>query len=119
MSESITEERAKGKSVRPLKMLIPFISPYKAERKAAKARFEEGEFVEIFVNTPLDVAEQRDPKGLYKKSRHGKSFKFTGLNNPYDAQKNPNIEVGTSLLTSQHIAEQLVANMILKLELQP
>ena len=101
-----------------LVVLTAFISPYRAERKAAKARFEEGEFVEIFVNTPLDVAEQRDPKGLYKKARRGEIPNFTGINSPYEAPTNPDFEVDASVLTSEHIAEQLVANVISGLELQ-
>ena len=101
-----------------LVVLTAFISPYRAERKAAKARFEEGEFVEIFVNTPLDVAEQRDPKGLYKKARRGEIPNFTGINSPYEAPKNPDFEVDASVLTSEHIAEQLVANVISGLEFQ-
>ena len=100
-----------------LVVLTAFISPYRAERNAAKARFEEGEFLEIFVNTPLDVAEQRDPKGLYKKARRGEIPNFTVINSPYEAPTNPDFEVDTSVLTAEHIAEQLVANVITQLEL--
>ena len=100
-----------------LVVLTAFISPYRAERNAAKARFEEGEFLEIFVNTPLDVAEQRDPKGLYKKARRGEIPNFTGINSPYEAPTNPDFEIDTSVLTAEHIAEQLVANVITQLEL--
>jgi bifunctional enzyme CysN/CysC len=100
-----------------LVVLTAFISPYEAERHAAKARFEDGEFVEIFVNTPLDVAEQRDTKGLYKKARRGEIPNFTGINSPYEAPKNPDFEVDTSVLTAEHIAEQLVAQVITELEL--
>jgi len=100
-----------------LVVLTAFISPYRAERNAAKARFEDGEFLEIFVNTPLDVAEQRDPKGLYKKARRGEIPNFTGINSPYEAPTNPDFEVDTSVLTAEHIAEQLVANVITQLEL--
>jgi bifunctional enzyme CysN/CysC len=100
-----------------LVVLTAFISPYRAERNAAKARFEDGEFLEIFVNTPLDVAEQRDPKGLYKKARRGEIPNFTGINSPYEPPTNPDFEVDTSVLTAEHIAEQLVANVIPGLEL--
>jgi len=100
-----------------LVVLTAFISPYEAERNVAKARFEDGEFVEIFVNTPLDVAEQRDTKGLYKKARRGEIPNFTGINSPYEAPKTPDFEVDTSVLTAEHIAEQLVAQVITELEL--
>ncbi len=90
----------------------------RAGREAETARFEDGEFVEMFVNTPLDVAEQRDPKGLYNKARRGGIPNFTDINSPYEAPKNPDFEVDTSVLTSEHIAEQLVTNVISELELQ-
>jgi bifunctional enzyme CysN/CysC len=100
-----------------LVVLTAFISPYRAERNAAKDRFEEGEFLEIFVNTPLDVAEQRDSKGLYKKARRGEIPNFTGIDSPYEAPINPDFEVDTSVLTAEHIAQQLVTQIVKGLEL--
>ena len=72
-------------------VLCCFISPFRAEREAARNLFEEGEFIEIFVDTPLDVAESRDPKGLYKKARKGKIPNFTGVSSPYEAPESPEI----------------------------
>ncbi|MDC9720269.1 MAG: sulfate adenylyltransferase subunit CysN [Gammaproteobacteria bacterium] len=101
-----------------LVVITAFISPFKAEREAAKARFDNGEFVEIFVNTPLKVAEQRDPKGLYKKARKGEIPNFTGINSPYEAPINADFEVDTSVLSAERIAEQLMQQVMLDLELQ-
>ena len=61
-----------------------FISPFRAERQMARALVGEGEFIEIFIDTPLGVAEQRDPKGLYKKARRGDLKNFTGIDSPYE-----------------------------------
>jgi bifunctional enzyme CysN/CysC len=80
-------------------VLCCFISPFRAEREMARMLFEDGEFVEIFVDTPLDVAESRDPKGLYKKARKGEIPNFTGISSPYEAPQNPELhldDVGTS-----------------------
>ncbi|MBT7331217.1 MAG: adenylyl-sulfate kinase, partial [Oceanospirillaceae bacterium] len=88
------------------------------ERHAAKARFEEGEFVEIFVNTPLEVAEQRDPKGLYKKARRGEIPNFTGINSPYEPPIDADFEVDTSILSAERIAEQLMQQVITDLKLK-
>lgn len=101
-----------------LVVITAFISPFRAERDAAKARFEEGEFVEIFVNTPLDVAEQRDPKGLYKKARKGEIPNFTGINSPYEPPINADFEVDTSIVSAERIAEQLKQQVIVELKLE-
>jgi len=65
-------------------VLATFISPYRSDRQAARELFEEGEFIEIFVDTPLDLCESRDPKGLYKKARQGLIKNFTGVDSPYE-----------------------------------
>jgi bifunctional enzyme CysN/CysC len=101
-----------------LVVITAFISPFRAERHAAKARFEEGEFVEIFVNTPLEVAEQRDPKGLYKKARRGEIPNFTGINSPYEPPIDADFEVDTSILSAERIAEQLMQQVITDLKLK-
>ena len=69
------------------------------------------------MNTPLDVAEQRDSKGLYKKARRGEIPNFTGIDSPYEAPINPDFEVDTSVLTAEHIAQQLVTQIVKGLEL--
>ena len=70
-----------------------FISPFRSERKMARERVEDGEFVEVFVDTPLEVAEQRDAKGLYAKARAGEIKNFTGIDSPYEAPEDPEIHL--------------------------
>ncbi len=76
-------------------VLTAFISPFRAERDMARSMFEDDEFIEIFIDTPLDVAEARDPKGLYKKARQGKLPNFTGIDSPYEPPENPDIVLST------------------------
>lgn len=92
-------------------VLSAFISPFRAERDMVRALLPEGEFVEIFVDTPLEVAEQRDVKGLYKKARAGELKNFTGIDSPYEEPLNAEIRVSTTDMSAQeaaaHIARQL------------
>ncbi|PCI06200.1 MAG: adenylyl-sulfate kinase [Gammaproteobacteria bacterium] len=82
-----------------LVVLTSFISPFRSERDMARSLFEPGEFVEIYVDVPLEVAEQRDPKGLYKKARRGELPNFTGIDSAYEAPDNAEIEVATGELS--------------------
>jgi len=77
-------------------VITAFISPFKAEREMAREMFEKDEFFEVFVDTPLNVAELRDPKGLYKKARKGEIPNFTGIHSPYQDPENPEIRVSTT-----------------------
>jgi bifunctional enzyme CysN/CysC len=86
-----------------------FISPFRAERSMARALLPEGEFIEIYVDTPLGVAEERDPKGLYKKARRGELKNFTGIDSPYEAPENPELRIDTTSLTPEAAADQVVA----------
>lgn len=92
-------------------VLTSFISPFRAERRMARDILETGEFCEVFVDTPLAVAEQRDPKGLYKKARRGELKNFTGIDSPYEAPEAPEIHIDTTQLTSEAAAEQIVARL--------
>ena len=85
--------------------LVSFISPFKSERRMARNMMDAGEFVEIFVNTPLNVAEQRDVKGLYKKARAGEIKNFTGIDSPYEPPENPEIEIDTTGINADEAAE--------------
>lgn len=76
-----------------LVVLAAFVSPYRAERAAIRARLPEGEFIEVFVDTPLSECEQRDPKGLYKKARAGEIKHFTGIDDPYEAPEQADIHL--------------------------
>ena len=89
-------------------VLVSFISPFRAERAMARARFEAGEFVEIFVDAPLAVAEARDVKGLYRKARAGQIPNFTGIDSPYEAPHAPELH----LRSDQASAEQLAAQVL-------
>lgn len=74
-------------------VLTAFISPFRADRKAARQLFAEAEFIEVFVDTPLHVAEERDSKGLYAKARRGELQHFTGVDSPYEPPENPEIRL--------------------------
>jgi len=89
-------------------VLTAFISPFRAERRMARSLLNTGEFYEVFVDTPLSVAEQRDPKGLYKKARQGELQNFTGIDSPYEAPENPEIHIDTTQLSAERAAEQIV-----------
>lgn len=89
-------------------VLTAFISPFRAERDMVRAMMPEGEFVEIFVDTPLEVAEERDVKGLYKKARSGALKNFTGIDSPYEAPLNPEIRVNTVEMTAAEAAEHII-----------
>jgi len=86
-----------------------FISPFQAERQMARALVGEDEFIEIFVDTPLAVAEQRDPKGLYRKARRGDLKNFTGIDSPYEAPEHPDLRIDTTSLSPEDAAETIVA----------
>ena len=88
-------------------VLVSFISPFRAERQMARALMADGEFVEVFVDTPLSEAEKRDVKGLYKKARAGELKNFTGVDSPYEPPENPEIRIDTTELTAEQAAEQV------------
>jgi bifunctional enzyme CysN/CysC len=92
-------------------VITAFISPFKAERNMARALFEDGEFVEVFVDTPLALAESRDPKGLYKKARKGELPNFTGIDSPYETPENPEMRVYTDTQDVDTIVKSLIAQM--------
>ena len=73
--------------------LTAFVSPYRRDRDAVRASLAAGDFIEVFVNVPLEVAEARDPKGLYKKARSGEIKHFTGIDSPYEAPLHPDLVV--------------------------
>ena len=85
-----------------------FISPFRAERQMARALVAAGEFVEIFIDTPLGVAEKRDPKGLYKKARRGDLKNFTGIDSPYERPDAPELTIDTTDATPEQAAELVV-----------
>ena len=90
-------------------VLTAFISPFRSEREMARGLLQEGEFIEIFVDTPLAVAEARDPKGLYKKVRRGELKNFTGIDSPYEVPNKPDIHIKTGELTPENAVERIIA----------
>ncbi|PAL25599.1 sulfate adenylyltransferase subunit CysN, partial [Sphingopyxis sp. GW247-27LB] len=89
-------------------VITAFISPFRAERDMVRAMLPEGEFVEIFIDTPLEEAERRDVKGLYKKARAGQLKNFTGIDSPYETPQKPEIHIHTTNMTPQQAADLIV-----------
>lgn len=93
-------------------VLTAFISPFRAERQMVRDMLPDGEFIEIFVDTPLEVAEGRDVKGLYKKARSGQLKNFTGIDSPYEAPENPEIRVNTVDMTPEEAARYIIQQIL-------
>ncbi len=85
-----------------------FISPFTQDRASARAKLAQGEFIEVYIDTPISICEQRDPKGLYKKARSGEIKDFTGIDSAYDVPETPEIHVKTAEQSIQECAEQIV-----------
>jgi bifunctional enzyme CysN/CysC len=92
-------------------VLVSFISPFRLERRLARDLVAPGEFCEVFVDTPLAVAEQRDAKGLYGKARRGELTNFTGIDSPYEPPEHPEIRIDTTAMTQEEAAEEIVARL--------
>ena len=92
-------------------VLTAFISPFRSERQSARALLEEGEFIEVFIDTPLAVAEQRDVKGLYAKARAGEIRNFTGIDSPYESPEAPEMHIDTTTCTPEQAAARVVAHL--------
>ena len=93
-------------------VMTAFISPFRAERRMVRGMSPPGEFIEIYVETPLEVAEQRDVKGLYKKARAGELKHFTGIDSPYEPPEHPEIRVDTVQTTADQAADEIVAYVL-------
>jgi bifunctional enzyme CysN/CysC len=92
-------------------VLVSFISPFRSERRMARELFDEGEFLEVFVDTPLGVAEERDPKGLYAKARRGELANFTGIDSPYEPPEHAELSLDTTALSAEECAAQVVREL--------
>ena len=88
-------------------VLVSFISPFRSERRMARDLMEPGEFFEVFVDTPLAIVEQRDPKGLYRKARRGELKNFTGIDSPYEVPEHAEIHIDTTRLTAEQAANEI------------
>ena len=95
-------------------VLTAFISPFKDDRNFCRQLLDSHEFIEVFVDTPLEICEQRDPKGLYQKARQGEIQHFTGIDSPYEAPQQPEIH----LRNTDGSPEQVVADLYAELQAQ-
>jgi bifunctional enzyme CysN/CysC len=92
-------------------VLVSFISPFRSERQMARGLLADGEFFEIFVDTPLAEAEKRDPKGLYRKARSGELPNFTGIDSPYEPPENPEVRIDTTSISAAQAAELIITEL--------
>ncbi|MDB5580890.1 MAG: sulfate adenylyltransferase, large subunit [Bradyrhizobium sp.] len=92
-----------------LLILVSFISPFRSERDAARSLMGDGEFIEVFVDAPLEVCEARDPKGLYRKARRNELMNFTGIGSAYEAPEHPDVHLETANLSVEAAVEELIA----------
>lgn len=93
-------------------MLSAFISPFRSERQLARDLLEDGEFIEVFVDTPLEIAEKRDLKGLYKKARRGDLKNFTGIDSAYEAPEAPELNLNTAATSPEEAVGQVLQLLI-------
>ena len=93
-------------------VITAFISPFRAEREMVRAMLPEGEFIEIFIDTPLAEAEARDVKGLYKKARSGALKNFTGIDSPYEAPDSPEVRIDTTRMSPEEAADEIIRQII-------
>ena len=89
-------------------VLVAFISPYRRDRERVRELVEEGEFIEIYVKCPLEVCEERDPKGMYRKAREGKVKDFTGISAPYEEPLSPEITLESDKLSVEESAQKVI-----------
>lgn len=93
-------------------VMSAFISPFTSERRMVRKLFPAGEFIEVFMDTPMDTCEERDPKGLYKKARAGEIKHFTGIDSPYEVPSHPEIRLDTSRNTVDECVDSLVTYLL-------
>ena len=92
--------------------LVAFISPYRIDRQAARELNNDGTFIEVFIDCPVEICEQRDPKGAYKKARQGIIKEFTGISAPYEAPENPEIHLRTDELSEEECVQLIISYLI-------
>jgi bifunctional enzyme CysN/CysC len=93
-------------------VLVSYISPFRSERRMARALHAAGEFVEVFVDTPIEVCEMRDVKGLYAKARAGELPNFTGIDSPYEAPESPELRIDTTTMSAEEAADAVVEMLV-------
>ena len=95
-------------------VLTAFISPYRTDRERVRAMVKEGDFIEVYCDSSLEVCESRDVKGMYKKARSGLISEFTGISSPYEAPEHPELDINTGLLNLEDCVQQVITEMILR-----
>ena len=95
-------------------VLTAFISPFQKERDTVRSLVEDAEFIEVFIDTPLEVCESRDPKGLYQKARQGEISNFTGISSPYEAPSKPELHIKTDTQSIEESVEQIIRYLTTK-----
>jgi bifunctional enzyme CysN/CysC len=93
-------------------VLCAFISPFRAERRMVRTLVGEKEFIEIFIDAPLDLCKERDPKGLYKRALAGEIKNFTGVDQPYEAPESPELKVNSADQSAQATADRIIAYLV-------
>lgn len=93
-------------------VLSAFISPFTSDRLLVRNLMPSGEFIEVFMDTPLDTCEQRDPKGLYEKARAGEIRNFTGIDSPYEAPERPEVRLDTSVMSVDQCVDKLIGYLL-------
>tara|TARA_B100000963_G_scaffold145781_1_gene126989 strand:+ start:22510 stop:23124 length:615 start_codon:yes stop_codon:yes gene_type:complete len=93
-------------------VLTAFISPFKSDRKLVRDLFDKGKFLEVFIDSSLEVCEERDPKGMYAKARNGEIKQFTGISSPYEAPENPEIHVINNAISVEDASDQILNYLI-------
>ena len=92
--------------------LTAFISPFKSDRQLVRNLFEKGQFLEVFIDSSLEICEKRDPKGMYAKARSGEIKNFTGISSPYESPKNPEIHIINNSITLNEASDQIITYLI-------
>lgn len=92
-------------------VLCSFISPFRAERRMVRELFDQGEFIEVFVDTPIEECVRRDPKGLYAKAMSGAIQNFTGVSSPYESPENPELRINTVSGSPEQTAEIVLSHL--------
>ena len=93
-------------------VLTAFISPFKSDRELVRDLFDKGKFLEVFIDSSLEVCEERDPKGMYAKARNGEIKQFTGISSPYEAPENPEIHVINNDISVEDASNQIINHLI-------
>lgn len=91
--------------------MTAFISPYRVDRDQVRATLDRGDFIEVFVDAPLEVCEARDPKGMYKRARAGEIKGFTGVDDPYETPEKPELVLDAGTKAAETLAEEVIAHL--------